>query len=134
MSGPGYKWICKKCASANEAQADTCASCACPAVVAPVTLDPPRERVQSEHFLMEPRSWFLMFPELPIAAVLLLAAPFWAVSLFMNNHPVAAMILLITAGGLVYAAYSAFRANEKWGAYASIVGLLIVGGVIASNT
>jgi hypothetical protein len=76
----------------------------------------------------------MMIPEMPIAAVLVLAAPFWAVSLVFNHHPLAALFLLVAAGGLGYAAYLAIRANEKWGAYASIVGILVVGGLIAYNT
>jgi len=103
-------------------------------VIAPIKLDPPSQSAKSEHFLMEPGGWWLMFPEMPIAAVLVLAAPFWAVSLFFNHHPFAGILLLVAAGGLGYAAYSAIRANEKWGAYASIAGILIVGGLIAANT
>ena len=75
-----------------------------------------------------------MFPEMPIAAFVLLIAPFWALSLFFNNHPFAAIFLLISAGGFGYGAYRAIRANAAWGAYASIFGILIVGGLIASNT
>ena len=76
----------------------------------------------------------MMFPELPLAAVLVLAAPFWAVSLLVNHYPFAAIFLLVAAGGLGYVAYTAVRAHEKWRAYASIIGILIVGGIVASNT
>ena len=75
-----------------------------------------------------------MFPEMPIAAVLLLAAPVWAISLILSQHFFAAVLLLAAAGGLGYALYRAVRANQKWGAYAAVIGILMVGGLVASTT
>ena len=74
-----------------------------------------------------------MFPELPIAAALVLAAPIWALSLYLDRRPLAAIFLFVSASGLGYAAFRAIRANHVWGAYASIVGILIVGSLVAST-
>ena len=127
--------MCKKCASANDAHVEACASCGCPAVIAPATLEPPKKQTEKpDHFLKESGSWFMLFPELPIAVLLLLSAPVWAVSLLLKGHAFPAFFLLIGAGGLGYGAYRAIRANERWGTYASIIGILIIGGIVASAT
>lgn len=116
------------------AHVDLCANCGCPARISPAALEPPPKDTKPDHFLKKPRTWWAMFPEGPIAAFLLLIAPFWAMSLFFKNHPFAAAFLVIAAGGLGYGAYRAIRANAEWGTYASILGILIVGALVASNT
>ena len=83
---------------------------------------------------MEPVNWWLMLPEVPIAAILVLVAPLWAIYLLTNHHPVAAITLIVSVAGLGYAAYRAARANDKWGAYFSILGILLVAGLVASQT
>jgi hypothetical protein len=134
VSGPAYRWVCKKCASANEAHVATCATCGCPALVAPIELDPPAAPKEPAHFLDEPGTWWVFFPELPIAIALVLAAPVWAILLIGHGHILPAIFLLIGVGGLGYAAYQGIRANEKWAAYASIMGILIIGGIVSSLT
>jgi hypothetical protein len=132
VSGPAYRWVCKKCASANEAHVATCATCGCAALVAPIELDPPAAREEPAHFLSE--QWVLFFPELAIAVVLVLAAPAWAIFLIEHGHILPAIFLLVGVGGLGYFAYQGIRANEKWTTYVSILGILIIGGIVSSFT
>ena len=135
MPGPGYRWTCPRCEAVNEAQADTCAGCGCPSRISPAALQPPRDPHEiPDHFLKDPGIGWLMLPEMPAASLLVLAAPFWAVSLLSQGYPIAALCLLIGAGGFGYAAYRAIRANRKWATYFSILGLLIVGLAVASGT
>jgi hypothetical protein len=75
-----------------------------------------------------------MFPEMPIAAILVLVAPFWAISLLVNHHPVAAVLLVVGVGVCGYLTFLAARANEKWGAHLSIVAILVVAALVASHT
>src|SRR6516165_5719065 len=117
MPGPGYQWACKRCSSTNHPDVAVCATCGFPAVIAPQELEPPRESRAPDHFLKEPATYWVMFPEMPIAAILVLVAPFWAISLLVNHHPVAAVLLVVGVGVCGYLTFLAARANEKWGAH-----------------
>jgi hypothetical protein len=74
------------------------------------------------------------FPELPIAAFLVLSAPIWGIILVANGHPLAALLLVVTVLPLGYAAYRAIRANEGWVTYGAIIGILVIGCIVGSYT
>ena len=78
--------------------------------------------------------WFLFFPELPLAALLVVASPFWAVSLVLKGQVGLAAILLAIVPIMGYAAYRSARANQRWGTYLSLVVILIVAVAVESNS
>ena len=134
MSAPTYVWSCKRCHRANEPNTDTCSWCGCPASIAPVDLDPPKKGGDPKHFFEEPGSWLIFLPELPIAALLAVASPVWAVSLMLHGHIVGGIILMLGVVPLCYGAYWGIRSNNRWGTYMAIFGILVLGMVISSNT
>jgi hypothetical protein len=129
MLAPAYRWVCKKCASENEARVARCAACACPAIVAPDELEPLPPR-KPAHFIEDASSGWLFFPESLIAGVLVLASPIWGARLLWQGQVLLGVFLLIGVCGAGYAAFRSFRANERWTAYASIVGINIIGAVV----
>jgi len=134
VSAPSYAWSCKKCLRANEPRTLTCASCGCPAVVAPDDIDPPRPPDAAKHFLQEPGAWLTFIPELPIAAFLVLATPAWAMTLMLRGHFAEGVFLLLGVGPLSYAAYRGMTSNQRWLTYLSIVGILVVAYVVGTRT
>jgi hypothetical protein len=103
-------------------------------VIAPIDLDPPKPRDAPKHFFQERGIWFTFIPELPIAVVLVLATPVWAVTLMLHDHVAAGVMLVAGVAPLSYGAYRAMQANEKWLTYLSIVGILIIGYMVGANT
>src|SRR5579872_3021679 len=94
VSGPSYVWSCKKCGLANAPYTTACTACGCPTEIAPIELDPPKPPEAPKHFFEEPGTWLTFLPELPIAAILVLASPVWAMTLMLHGHIVAGILLL----------------------------------------
>jgi hypothetical protein len=129
MSAPGYRWVCKKCASENEARVACCVACACPAIVAPGELESLSSPVPA-HFIEDASSGWMFFPESLIAGVLVLASPIWGARLIWQGQVVLGIFLLIGVCGAGYGVFRGFRANERWTVYGSIVGINIIGAVV----
>jgi hypothetical protein len=140
MTAPTYEWVCKKCGATNEARRDVCATCGCESSVRPIDVDPslqkryPDLEDDSEHFLLTAGGFWMFFPELPIAAFLVLATPLWAIYLMGHGHAAQGVVLIVLVCPLAYGAYWGLRSNNKWATYGAIVGILIVGGMLNSST
>jgi hypothetical protein len=76
----------------------------------------------------------MFFPELPIAACLVLASPVWAIYLMGNGHAAAAIVLVALVCPLAYWGYWGLRSNNRWATYGATVGIVIVSGMIANVT
>jgi hypothetical protein len=134
MSKSAYRWVCKKCAGENDAHLGRCVSCGCPAVVAPNDIDPEPPSREPEHFIKKRSTGLQFFPEALIAGFLILVSPVWAAKLIWQGHALAGIFLLGGVGGAGYVAFRSFRDNEKWMAYASIIGIVVVGAIVNSVT
>ena len=106
-----------------------CSWCGTSAAVRPIDLDPrveAKEPDPNEHFIEKPGSWFMFFPEGPIAIILVLGAPVWSLHLISDGRYAAAIALLIGVGGLGYWAYRGFTENKRDRAYLAIIGILLL--------
>ena len=90
------------------------------------------EEAATSHFTKKPSSLFLFFPEAPIAAILLMGAPVWAIYLVRDGHYLHAVGLMVGVTCFGYAAYRAIRANDRPLAYLAVAGIIVV-GVIVGN-
>jgi hypothetical protein len=118
----------------NAAHTSHCASCGGDAIVAPIELEVPKVKAEPQHFTQESHLWLQLFPELPIAAFLVLIAPFWAIVLVRSGHASFAALLVIGSSAAGYAAYRAIRKNQKWVFLCCIFGMLALGWFVAFNT
>ena len=128
-----YRWICKRCKSANDALADWCSHCRCPAVIAPAELPEASPLISPGHFLTESRFWINYFPEWLLAAGLALAAPVWAIRLLWQGH-IGLGLFLIAGGGVAgYAAYCGIVGNNKLLTWLAMMGFLVVGVIVLNS-
>lgn len=75
-------------------------------------------------------SWWLLFPEGPIAALLALIAPAWAIGLALQSHYAKAAIVLVGTWSLAYVAVRAILANQKGLAYVAVFGILAIAAFV----
>jgi hypothetical protein len=134
MSAPPYRWMCHRCERVNEPGLKTCTSCGFPAVASAVDIARERGEPDPSRFTRETPSgsWWWLVPELPIAGVVVCAAPLWAIVLFIQRHYVQGAILLVGAAAGGYGLFWAIKANEKWPAYIIVIAILGL-AVFASN-
>jgi hypothetical protein len=81
--------------------------------------------------LVARESWWLLFPEGPIAAILVVIAPAWAISLALQSHYAKAALVLIGTWGLAYVAIRGLLAERKGVVYAAVVGILAIAGFVS---
>lgn len=91
---------------------------------------PQSDKAPSNHFFKQPSSLFVFFPEAPIAAILLMGAPIWAIYLVRDGHYLRALGLMVGVVCLGYAAYRAIRANDRPLTYLAIFGIIVVGALV----
>jgi hypothetical protein len=134
MSSPSLRWVCSKCTTPNLVGAENCIACGAQAktfgrFAAPTDPDVDGETAK-DHFLGEPTSWFLFFPEGFIAALLVLATPFWAAFLAYDGHLMRAAGLFGGVTLLGYLAYRGIRGNEKWLTWSACAGMIVIAFIV----
>jgi hypothetical protein len=77
-------------------------------------------------------SWWWLCPELPIAGVVVFAAPIWSIVLLMEGRYAKAAMLLAGAAAGGYGLYWTLKDDQKWPAYFIAIAILGV-ALLASN-
>jgi hypothetical protein len=124
------QWTCGSCGFANEGVASHCGNCDLPLAVAL------RSTVQKEALsAAKSLSWsssaiaanvWLFFPEVIPAAIVVFGSPLWVLDLLANGQVVAAAVFTLGIAACVYGFLCAARSESQFGAYAAMVGALLV--------
>jgi len=132
MTAPAYRWTCHNCGSANEARIDACEYCGFSAVASSVDI----ARARAEAKPLSPSAqvgnalgWWLFFPEGPIAGLIIIIAPVWAVILLMRGDIARAGVLLLGAAAGAYGIVWCIRRHYTWRAYfvvLAVIGLALL--------
>ena len=122
MKPPIYRWVCHACSATNPAGVIRCANCAFPAFAPgrkiaeaaeeqkPVHLRTPEKAQRTERSELD---WLIFFPEGILAVVVVLAFPFWLISLvFDGNYRQALFLFLFSSCGLALGVF-AWRQDSK---------------------
>ncbi|WP_128003635.1 hypothetical protein [Piscinibacter defluvii] len=139
MKTPSYDWRCHSCGETNAAGTGRCTSCGFPAfapgrkIVAAV-----RERestdatapVSATHASQDDLDWAFLFPEVIFAVAVILAFPFWFLSLLHEASYRSALALALLVSSGVGLGWWAWRIENKWVLYAGIV-LVLLGAAVA---
>ena len=138
MRAPAYRWVCHKCGSSNEPHTETCAACGFAAVASAEQIDKSRPGYQPKKHdtarsELAEKIW-LFFPEGILGTILVLAAPFWGISLALSGHVAAAFVLVAGVGLAAYAFVQFMRRGNKYLAYFATVGALALAFVVYSST
>lgn len=138
MKLPKYRWVCHKCGSSNKANTEVCATCGFPAVASGEDLEksnPDYDPEKEEKARSQATERFLLFfPEGILGAILVLVAPFWAISLSTSGHLGAALLLVVGVATSIYLFVISMRKGHKYIAYLVTVGALILAYVINSGS
>jgi hypothetical protein len=133
MKAPTYDWRCHSCEAANVAGAFRCASCGFPAfapgrkIVAAVhEREATRVPAAVEHRqrVSDETNWLIFFPEGIFALFVVLASPFWFLSLLSRaSYAKAGLLAFFVASGLGLG-WWAWRSQSKWVLYTGMVAVL----------
>lgn len=138
MSNPSYRWVCHKCGLSNEPGIGSCSSCGSPAVVTGYDLEPhisEQEAIRRRKDTAERDAKFMLFfPEIIPAAIVLIGAPVWAISLAFQGHPLSALLLVAGVAVNAFGFFWLSRRGEKWLAYFAMLAVLFVAYIAYSAT
>lgn len=132
---PTYRWRCHACDACNEPYTARCSACDFPAVASADQIDRHTDSPQNHlSVLSEFASHFgLFFPEGIIGAVLVLAAPFWAIHLISAGRWATALVLLTGMGLAAFALVLLMRRRHTYAAYFVTIGALALAWAVYAS-
>jgi ribosomal protein L37E len=139
LKAPAYDWRCHACNETSPAGTSKCARCGFPAFAPGRKIDAAareqKARVEPEPLEVrrEPHdglNWVVFLPEGLIAAIVVLAFPFWVLSLLHEASYQAAMALTFFVSSGLGLGWWAWRIENKWLGYAGMV-LVLIGAAVA---
>ena len=145
MNAPTYRWSCHACAASNPAGASRCVACGFPASASGIDIELERKSRQpslestaatpptppgTSSFVASDLALF--FPEGLLAAIALVASPFWAASLVYKGAHLAAGVLMLCVGLGAATGLFAWRSGNKALLYGATL-LVLLGGWAASS-
>ncbi|MFL6695751.1 MAG: hypothetical protein ACJ8GJ_01205 [Vitreoscilla sp.] len=121
---PTYRWTCRRCQASNDAGSDVCSACMFPALGgaraagqadATTTLPPAASPRDGLGWIRQEAA--LLFPQVILAGVVLLASPLWFVVLLRNGQYAASAVLFIGIAPAMLLVAVAFRQKSAGGLY-----------------
>ena len=134
MTAATYSWVCHSCGAKNEPGLCSCTSCGCRAVASAEEINefrttgvfPPPKRPPKERGISDSQ----FFPEIIIAGLAAIIAPFWAMSLAFQGRELPALLLSLGTGVSVYGFFFFLRRRRKTLAYFSMFAVIAVAFVV----
>ncbi|HKW83132.1 MAG TPA: Ran-binding zinc finger domain-containing protein [Burkholderiaceae bacterium] len=136
MKTPNYRWVCYKCSTVNEPGTQVCLSCGFPSNasghdIAALSQEPKGSAARESPSVVA-RNAFLFFPEVIVAAVVVLGTPVWFVHLLLEGAVFPALALAGGVSSSTVLFVLGYRRNATYSAYLGMAGVLFTAWLINS--
>jgi hypothetical protein len=125
MPGPTSNWVCKKCATSNDAGSQFCIGCGCSPEGTPIELEPDAVKAEKRPFSAEDDFWAWIFPEGYIAIAALIASPFLLLGLLLKGEFFRAFVWFCGIGSMGCLMAYGFREGLRFLVHLSFLGIVL---------